>query len=619
MCLCRCSIHTGSKRPTPPTPFCSELNPPPSTRQRLSPPSSSGGSLQGSSPQEFARQYIPDLEQPRAQEPLQVLASTLKQTYRSRNFFKRSAGPKSKKIEFINLALVKKQGVSQNDRERDEFLKSTLHGSIDDIVKKKEEIKLEAIFEYDNGHEQRKLVLVEGAPGVGKTMLAMKICQEWAKGKLLQDEYDLVFLVTLRRFQGKPSIELKDLIGIAIEGDMCEKASQDLFRSQGERMLIVLEGWDELPPNLRDESTFFFDIIEGTKLPKASVLVTSRPTVTAPLYDYMDERHIEVLGFSPQQIKDYVQNHGGDKVELILDHLKKFPNLEALAHIPLTLSIICHVIHQQSVLPPTLTELYDSYICNALFQSLKKDPSETLKSLIGLGSLEELPSDVGSIIKSLSKLALDGFKEKKMVYSLKDLRSVDLKVTDGRSFDGFGLLTTPVNSSVAGFVKVFQFRHLSIQEFLAAYGIKQLEHGERVELLREFRNDEQFRNIWKFFAGITKLQDEDFQKIVISETGKANQDQLFLLHCLFEAHNPVISRNAAEKMKFVLNLNNMQLNTTDCLCAAYIVTAVVEEWVVDLRGCNIGVNGLRIFESYLSGQAEASETAGAEFRMKLFK
>ena len=598
-----------------PPPHSRDLGPPSNTRQRLS-----------SSPHEFASQYIPNRvsqgQPPPTDErtPLQVLAATLKETYRSKNFFKRAAGPKAgKKIEFINLALVKKQRVSQDDRERDEFLTSTLHGSIDDIVKKKEEIKLEAIFEYDNGDEQRKLVLVEGAPGVGKTMLAMKICQEWANGKLLQDEYDLVFLVTLRRFQGKPFIELKDLVNIAIEGEVGEKASQDLYRSQGEKMLFVLEGWDELPPSLREESTLFLDIIEGTKLPKASVLVTSRPTVTAPLYDYMDERHIEVLGFSPQQIREYVRKHGKDKVELILDHLKKFPNLAALAHIPLTLSIICHVIHERSVLPPTLTELYDSYICNALFQSLKKHPSETLKTLIGLGSLEELPSDVRGIIKSLCKLALDGFEEKKIVYSLDDLHRVDLKVRGGHSFDGFGLLTTPINTSVAGFEQVFQFRHLSIQEFLAAYGIKQLAHGERVELLRKFRDDKQFRNIWKFFAGITKLQDEDFQEIVISETGKANRDQLFLLHCLFEAHNPAISQKAAEKMKFALNLNNMLLNTTDCLCAAYIVTAAVGEWVIDLRGCNIGIDGLRIFESYLSGQAEASETAGAEFRIKLFK
>ena len=544
--------------------------------------------------------------------PLQVFVKTLKKTYLNRNLFMRTAGPRvAKKLQFINLALVKKQRVSHLDKEKDEFLCSTLHGSVDDILKKKEEIGLEKIFKY-NPSVRRKLVLVEGAPGVGKTMLALQICQMWAKGKFLKEEYGLVLLVTLRRFQGKPSVEFKDIVHLALEGAVSDGATQALFHSQGEKTLLILEGWDELPPELREEGSFFFDLVQGNKLPDASVLVTSRPTVTADLYDYMDERHIEVLGFNSDQVAEYVKVHGGDMAESIAYHLEKFPNLKALAHIPLTLTIICHVADREQDLPHTLTELYDQHICNTLFQNLKKHGS-----LIGLPSLEDLPDKIQTVIQSLCTLALDGFKEKKFVYSHEDLQRVGLKTCAREAFDGHGLLNTPINSAVAGFEQVFQFSHLSIQEFLAAYEIQGLKYEERVDLLAEFRGDTQFRNIWKFFSGITKLEDQDFREIVLAKTAKANRDQIFLLHCLYEANNPTISQVAADKMYHVLNLNNMFLNTTDCLCAAHMITSAGGEWSVDLRGCNIGEEGLRIIKMALRSHIQAH---GADsFKITRFK
>ena len=544
---------------------------------------------------------------------LQVFASTLKKTYLNRNLFLRATGPKTKELQFINLALVKKQGVNHDDKERDEFLRSTLHGSVDDILKKKEEIDLKDIFRFNpSGSTSKKLVLVEGAPGVGKTMLALQICQLWAKGQFLNEDFDLVLLVTLRRFQGKPSVELKDLVLLALEGAISDDASQDLIQSAGERTLIILEGWDELPPALREEDSFFFNLIEGSKLPDATILVTSRPTVIADLYDYMEDRHIEVLGFNSNQIAEYVQSHGGDMAETIESHLIKFPNLKALAHIPLTLSIICHVASKERELPQTLSQLYDQHICNALFHNLKKRTS-----LIGLTSLNSLPVEVRTVVQSLCTLALNGFKVKKFVYDCKDLMSVGLETGDGVAFDGHGLLNTPLNSAVAGFEQVFQFNHLSIQEFLAAYEIQQLDHKERVDLLRKFRKDRQFQNIWKFFSGITRLKDEDFRKIVIAETGKANKEQLFLLHCLYEANNAEISRDAAKKMYHVLNLNNMFLNTTDCLCAAHMITSAGGEWSVDLRGCNIGEEGLRIISTSLKSYLQSHDSHN--FKITRFK
>ena len=559
-------------------------------------------------PDEFASQYIPN---PYSDDsPLSILHRTLRDSYRGRNFFQKAAGPGVGRIKFINLALVKKQNVSENEKEIDRFLKQTLHGSIDDIIKKKEDIKVHRIFSYE-GEDSRKLVLVEGAPGVGKTMLALKLCSDWGKGDALQ-EFDLILLIQLRRFQGMKKITLEDIIRVYLDQpELATEISKELYKRHN-KVLLILEGWDELPPQLRKEMTFFFDIITGDKLPNASVMVTSRPTVTSDLYDYMDERHIEVLGFSPPEIEQYVKEHAKSKAKSILEHLNRFPNLKALAHIPLTLAIICRLANDQIELPPTLTELYNNHICNLLHQNLKK-----CVSLLGIGGLDKLPKENREVIESLSKLALKGMEDKSFVFKKEDLEEVGLDPKE--NFDGYGLLSTPIVAATAGREVYYQFGHLSIQEFLAAYQIKQLKSATRIELLKEFREDKQFQNVWKFLSGITKLKEEEFQEAIISNTSADNRDQMFLIHCLFEAHNTEICQEGAAKLKRNLNINNMSLNTTDCLCAAYVITTAGGDWMVDLRGCNIGADGMDVFRSHFESHMKIPEAERTDFRIKELK
>ena len=327
-------------------------------------------------------------------------------------------GPKLKMSTFINLALVKKKGIASNDKKTSKLLRDSLHGLVDDIEKKKESVLVHDIFNY--GKDPVKRVLVEGAPGIGKTMLACYLCAEWAEGRILQ-EYDCVLFVPLRRFQGKVSVpgslpeyqyekdlRILDLVNLYLQGEAGFKATEELIRTSGDKTLLILEGWDELAPDLRKDLSFFHRLITGDLLHKASVLVTSRPTVSSQLYDDMKERRIEVLGFRREQIIEFVEKNVPKKKDLIISHLKKFPNIQTLSHIPLTLSIICSVVRHVGELPATLTGLYDQYIRNLLLQGLKKQPVPEFQ-LSGLADLTQLPPAAKNIFDSLSKLALCGF------------------------------------------------------------------------------------------------------------------------------------------------------------------------------------------------------------------
>ena len=536
----------------------------------------------------------------------QSYVSTLKAIYRDPNLFKKASGPKFKELEFINLALVKKQSMTKKDKIENDFLKNSIHGLAEDITKKKEEIEISNIFNYDN-HGQRRLILVEGSPGVGKTMLALKLCKDWAEGKVLL-EYDLVILLQLRLFQTQHPLEVKDLLKIHCGGQLAESMECFLFMNCGKKTLLIFEGWDELHPCYRKEGSIFLDIISPNKLPMASVMVSSRPTATDTLLtSYMDERHIEVLGFQPNQITQYVEHNFMEKSNLILKHLKNFPNLKALAHIPLTLSIICEVVEKEQLLPSTLTELYNRYICQVLFKAIQRQGSASMR---GLSDISELPDDIKTELYELCKVALCGLKDRKCIFTSSDLTFSILNSGDGR-----GLLNIIPVLARAGETNLYQFTHLSIQEFLAALQIQLLPTQECIQLLREYREDKQFQNVWKFLSGRTRLQDKELWNTILSTTKQANISQLFLMHCLYEAHDERMCQVAAAELKWMLNLNNMNLNRTDCLCAAYTIVSAEGPWIVDLRSCNIGADGLEIFKQHFLDKHYERK----EFRIKKFE
>ena len=96
--------------------------------------------------------------------------------------------------KYINLALIEKEDVTKP--EADQFTRATIHGNIDDIKKSKRAMNIGQIAQLPDGSHP-KCILVEGAPGVGKSTFAWELCHKWGKGKLLQ-QYQLVILLRLR-------------------------------------------------------------------------------------------------------------------------------------------------------------------------------------------------------------------------------------------------------------------------------------------------------------------------------------------------------------------------------------------------------------------------------------
>ena len=74
---------------------------------------------------------------------------------------------------YIELAVISKKGITR--KQADEFTMKSLHGLTEEILYKKSPIKLKDILKPRKKGRQLRCVLVEDAPGIGKSTLAWEV------------------------------------------------------------------------------------------------------------------------------------------------------------------------------------------------------------------------------------------------------------------------------------------------------------------------------------------------------------------------------------------------------------------------------------------------------------
>ena len=122
--------------------------------------------------------------------------------------------PPTPSEHYINLACISKKGISR--READRFTKAAIryedigNTGIDLIMHEKRPMDFtEVACKLPDG-SLPKLVLIEGAPGVGKTTFAWEFCRRWGNGEILQ-HCSLVLLLRLRDKRVREAKILVDL------------------------------------------------------------------------------------------------------------------------------------------------------------------------------------------------------------------------------------------------------------------------------------------------------------------------------------------------------------------------------------------------------------------------
>ena len=364
----------------------------------------------------------------------------------------------------FKLAMIRKEEI-QRGRIDDEFIRLTITGKVDDILQKKTQIDLKNIF--SDCDRKRKLVLVEGAPGSGKSTLCLHICQEWAEGKLFQ-EYDIVVLVRLRDPLIGKAKTVADLLP-CVDKAMANEAETAIKAQYGAGVLWVLDGWDELPSDLPSDSIINKLIqprmFQESPLVKSSVIIASRPSSSAELHPLVSSR-VEVLGFTPHELEQYFREClKGDSgaVQTLLERIRDNPVVEGSCYLPLNAAIVAHVfLCCDHSLPTTNHGIFLTVIQNILTQYFQERLGKTIL-VEDVTSPRKLPSIIRTSFSHLCQLAFYGIKNNKLTFAASDLTALSISSDVSK----VGLLQNVTSMASGGRQSYFCFLHLSILELLA--------------------------------------------------------------------------------------------------------------------------------------------------------
>ena len=390
--------------------------------------------------------------------------------------------------QFINLTIV-------DNRDRSKFQKHEVRGKIDRVDKgpvciEKIACKIDDSFP--------KLVIIEGAPGVGKTTLSWELCRRWSLGKIWRD-YSLVVLLRLR---DKSTHEANNLVDLFECGDEAtsQRVKEELFITQGKGLLFILEGLDEFPPALREtKDCVIMKLIHGKLLPASTVVVTSRPWALDLLEKTRIEQKIVVLGFTEIQIQEYVDQAIKDGApDDLRTYIAANPHINSAMYNPLYARIVvqvyieCHA-RKQNVFPNTTTELYTLYSSVLLKRYLIDHPVQEKWN----GDLHDLPQSLQPHFRHLCEVAHKGIviKQRQLIFYEDD-------IPEGSTTLGFMNSVHPLHQSITQTASPsYNFIHLTLQEFLAAFHIWRTYPQQEQLLFIET----QYSMIILFLAGLTKL------------------------------------------------------------------------------------------------------------------
>ena len=472
-----------------------------------------------------------------------------------------------------------------------------------------------------------QFILIEGAPGIGKSILLKEIAYRWSNKQLLKT-FKLVLLICLRDPTVQQASLIKQLLQLFCNRhkrgeEIVNTCSDYLDENDGKGLVFLFDGFDEYPETLQKNS-LVADILKRKVLPYCAIVVSSRPHATVHLRERATVR-VDILGFTEIERNRFIQQalkEQPQSIKELTQYLEDHFTISSLCVVPFNIVVLLFLYKQGISLPSNSTELNNHFICLTICRHLAKY-GHPLDNTIT--DLTKLPDPYNKIIQQLSKFSLEALNNNRLVFTFDEIKAAcpDIAVIPG-AINGFGLLQAIQHFGLTGKTMTFNFLHFSIQEFLAAHHVANLSPRDELKILKEkFWSDIHF-NMFSFYIALTKGRRPSFRQFIKPSFGQqlkgfltghgaqvANEfldDKIKCFHlfrCFFEAGDNELCRSIENAKTFnskIINLHRTRLSPSDVECLTVFLTCSShKEWKrLNLSHCYIQDQGVHILHRGLT-------------------
>ncbi|NXA73535.1 NLRP3 protein, partial [Thryothorus ludovicianus] len=345
-----------------------------------------------------------------------------------------------------------------------------------------------ALFEPGRDGQTPQVVVLVGAPGMGKTMMVRKVMVEWGEGTL-HTQFDIVFCIDCKAVVLPTEASVADLVSQCCPG---LRVPAGKVLDDQKKILFIFDGFEALgfslvqpeaelssdPREVKPLELTLMSLLKKTVLPEASLLITTRPTALGSLRRCLKgECYMEILGFSAARREEYFHRYfeNPSKADMAFRFARGNEILYSLCVIPVMSWTICTILEQELCGKKNLLECSRTTTGMMMFylaQLLKHRDRDN-------------PQVLQQFLLQLCSLAAEGIWKHKVLFEEKEIKDCGL---DQPSILPF-FLNERIPREGEDHGSVYAFTHLHLQEFFAAMFYVLEDDGEMVTSLGRLEKD----------------------------------------------------------------------------------------------------------------------------------
>ena len=386
-----------------------------------------------------------------------------------------------------------------------------------------EEVKMTDVFTPHKECDKPRVVLIEGQPGMGKTIFCQKLAYDWSVVGIPTEASfpDVKILLVLKcRDMKMMNANIEEAIDdqiLPLDADKKEKENFfEFIRRNQSKILLVLDGLDELRHDLLQG---FLPLIKGKVFSNTYLMLTARHEAGMEIRRYCDTL-LDIVGYTSEDADSYItkyfRNHEDPSLgNALIEKLKYDGQLRELTANPLNTALLCLVCEEtKGALPSNKTKLYGDLVSFALRRDFARKnenvPSDPIETCVDQ-------------LNQLGKMALEALKDDRMYFIEDEMKRHSINFL--KCF-----LSREASISKVRPTACYAFTHKTFQEFFAAFYLEHemfaCDKPRRDALLAQLSPVDKYWQVWEFL----------FSMVV----NKSHDDAIYLLSrlcaCLYMYH-----------------------------------------------------------------------------------